>query len=169
MRLVLGDITKIKADAIVNAASSDLRPCPGICEAVFAAADTEKLRAACRAIGRCRIGHAVVTPAFGLPAKYIIHVAGAGWYGGLRRERMLLAQCYLHALRKAAIYHCKSVAVPLIFSGDCHIPRADSIRIAGAAILQFEAERPGMDISLVLYRPGVYDMACRILGLSGDR
>ncbi|MFR8255820.1 MAG: macro domain-containing protein, partial [Ruthenibacterium sp.] len=83
MRLVLGDITKIKADAIVNAASSDLRPCPGICEAIFAAADTEKLRAACRAIGRCRIGHAVVTPAFGLPAKYIIHVAGAGWYGGL--------------------------------------------------------------------------------------
>ena len=85
MRIVLGDITKMDTDAIVNAAVSDLSPCPGICSAIFAAADTEELKKACRKIGRCRIGHAVVTPSCGLPSKIIIHVAGAGWYGGVQR------------------------------------------------------------------------------------
>ena len=82
MRLILGDITKMETDAIVNAANSDLKPCSGICSAVFAASDSEKLLAACRKIGRCDIGKAVVTPSFGLPCKYIIHVAGVGWYSG---------------------------------------------------------------------------------------
>ena len=75
MRIVLGDITKMDTDAIVNTAVSDLSPCPGICSAIFAAADTEELKKACRKIGRCRIGHAMVTPSCGLPSKIIIHVA----------------------------------------------------------------------------------------------
>ena len=125
MRIVLGDITKMDTDAIVNAAVSDLSPCPGICSAIFAAADTEELKKACRKIGRCRIGHAVVTPSCGLPSKIIFHVAGAGWYGGVQRERMLLEECYRRALQKALLYNCRTVAVPLIFSGDCHMPRAD--------------------------------------------
>lgn len=103
MRLVLGDITNMGTDAIVNAASSDLRPCPGICSAVFAAADSEKLLAACRKIGRCDIGKAVVTPSFGLPCKYIIHVAGVGWYSGRHNEKMLFADCYRHAFYKKHI------------------------------------------------------------------
>ena len=129
MRIVLGDITKMDTDAIVNAAVSDLSPCPGICSAIFAAADTEELKKACRKIGRCRIGHAMVTPSCGLPSKIIFHVAGAGWYGGVQRERMLLEECYRRALQKALLYNCRTVAVPLIFSGDCHMPRAESIRI----------------------------------------
>ena len=92
MRIVLGDITKMDTDAIVNTAVSDLSPCPGICSAIFAAADTEELKKACRKIGRCRIGHAMVTPSCGLPSKIIIHLAGAGWYGGVQRERMLLEE-----------------------------------------------------------------------------
>lgn len=163
MRLVLGDITKMETDAIVNAAVSDLTPCPGICSAVYAAADTEALTKACRKIGHCKIGHAVVTPSCGLPCKYIIHVAGAGWYGGVQRERMLLEQCYRRALQKAMVYGCKSVAVPLIFSGDCHMPRADSIRIAGAVIREFEERHPDIEVSLVLFREGVYEMAVRLL------
>ena len=146
MRIVLGDITKMDTDAIVNAAVSDLSPCPGICSAIFAAADTEELKKACRKIGRCRIGHAMVTPSCGLPSKIIIHVAGAGWYGGVQRERMLLEECYRRALQKALLYNCRTVAVPLIFSGDCHMPRAESIRIAGKVI-----------------REGVYEMARRLL------
>ena len=78
MRIVLGDITKMDTDAIVNAAVSDLSPCPGICSAIFAAADTEELKKACRKIGRCRIGHAVVTPSCGLPSK-IIFPCGWRW------------------------------------------------------------------------------------------
>ena len=58
MYLYLGDITRMETDAIVNAAGTDLRRCPGICDAIFAAADTEKLERACRKLGRCRIGRA---------------------------------------------------------------------------------------------------------------
>ena len=75
MYLYLGDITRMETDAIVNAAGTDLRRCPGICDAIFAAADTEKLERACRKLGRCRIGQAVATPGCGLPCRYIIHVA----------------------------------------------------------------------------------------------
>ena len=84
MYLYLGDITRMETDAIVNAAGTDLRRCPGICDAIFAAADTEELERACRKLGRCRIGQAVATPGCGLPCRYIIHVAGPGWYGGER-------------------------------------------------------------------------------------
>lgn len=72
MYLYLGDITRMETDAIVNAAGTDLRRCPGICDAIFAAADTEKLERACRKLGRCRIGQAVATPGCGLPCRYII-------------------------------------------------------------------------------------------------
>lgn len=163
MKIVLGDITKIKADAIVNAASTDLMPHPGICGAIYKAADGELLKKACKQIGYCRIGHAVTTPSYGLEAKYIIHVAGAGWYGGKKRERMLMSQCYLNALHKGWLIGCKSIAVPLIFSGDCHMPRAESIFIAEQAIRKFEEKHSEMQITLVLYRRGIYEMALRIL------
>lgn len=163
MKLVLGDITKIKADAIVNAASTDLMPHPGICSAIYTAADSELLKMACKRIGYCKIGHAVATPSCGLDAKYIIHVAGAGWYGGKKRERILMAQCYFKALQKGWLIGCKSIAVPLIFSGDCHMPRAESISIAEQAIQKFEERHPEMQIALVLYRKGIYEMALRIL------
>lgn len=121
------------------------------------------LEQACKKIGYCKIGHAVITPSFGLPSKYIIHVAGAGWYGGNRRERMLMAQCYYQALLKGMEYGCKSIAVPLIFSGDCHMPRAESIRIAGNVILEFEKKYPGIKVTLVLYRKSIYEMALQLL------
>ena len=114
MQVILGDITKIKADAIVNAASADLMPHPGICSAIYAAADSELLKMVCKRIGHCRIGHAVATPSCGLKAKYIIHVAGAGWYGGNKREKILMAQCYFNALQRGYLIGCRSIAVPLI-------------------------------------------------------
>ncbi|OUP66602.1 hypothetical protein B5F10_12400 [Anaerotruncus colihominis] len=163
MRLVLGDITKMDTDAIVNAASSDLRPCPGICSAIFAAADTEKLLAACKKIGRCRIGKAVITPSFGLACKYIIHVAGVGWYSGRYNDRMLFADCYRSALQKAAAYHCKSVAIPLMFSGDFHIPRAQALQIVADVVSGFEKSHPSLEISLVLYKQSIYDLAKKII------
>ena len=168
MYLYLGDITRMETDAIVNAANSQLlgcfvRRCPGICDAIFAAADTEKLERACRKLGRCRIGQAVATPGCGLPCRYIIHVAGPGWYGGEPRERFLLAGCYQNALHKAYLCSCRRVAVPLIFSGDCHMPRAESIRIAGKVIREFEVRHPDIEVTLVLYREGVYEMARRLL------
>ena len=78
--LWMGNIVNIATDAIVNAANTELKRTPGICEAIFAAADSAKLEEACRRHGHCPIGHSVMTPSFGLPARYIIHVAGPGWF-----------------------------------------------------------------------------------------
>lgn len=163
MRLICGDITKTRADAIVNAASSDLKPHPGICEAIFNAAHTEALQKACQALGYCPIGRAVVTKSYGLPCKYIIHVAGIGWFGGRLNERMLFADCYFNALRKAAVYRCRSVAVPLMFSGDFHVPRHEALRIACGEIRRFEEIYPEIDVMLVLYTTSIYEMARIVL------
>lgn len=159
-----GNIVRVTTDAIVNAANTELTRAPGVCEAIFAACDSAKLEQACRRYGHCAIGHAVITPAFGLPSQYIIHVAGAGWFGGAERERLLLADCYRCAMAKALSAGCKSIAFPLIFSGEYHIPREDAIRIAGNAITAFTRRHPELDVVLVLYKPGIYAMAKRILG-----
>ena len=167
MRLILGDIVDMNTDAIVTAAHSDLRPAPGISQAVFEAADTEKLTAACRKLGRCRIGRAVVTPSCGLPCRYIIHVAGAGWYSGRESDRQLFQDYYAHALQKALAFHCRSVAMPLMFSGSFHIPRAEALLLVAQVISRFEADCPGMEIRLVLYKQSIYDTAVRVLRHQG--
>ena len=162
MKLVLGDITQMETDAIINPASTDLQPCEGICKAIYSRADGEALSQACKKIGYCEMGKAVVTPSFGLPCRYIIHVAGAGWYSGRTNDKLLFADCYRHAFQKAYSYHCKSVAVPLMFSGSLHIPRPEALRIVMEVIRQFEKEYPSMEIQLVLFKQSIYDLACRI-------
>ena len=137
--LWMGNIVNIATDAIVNAANTELKRTPGICEAIFAAADSAKLEEACRRHGHCPIGHSVMTPSFGLPARYIIHVAGPGWFGGAERERLLLADCYRRAMTRAVTSGCKSIAFPLIFSGEYHIPREEAIYIAGQAYKRQES------------------------------
>ena len=74
--IVRNDITKMPVDAIVNAANSALAPGGGVCGTIFAAAGYDQMEAACRAIGHCDVGHAVMTDGFGLPAKYVIHAVG---------------------------------------------------------------------------------------------
>ena len=164
MKLVLGDITKMDTDAIANAAATDLRPCEGICQAIFNAADTKALRAACKKIGHCPIGQAVVTPSCGLPCKYIIHVAGAGWYSGYGNDRELFKDCYAHALQKARAYNCKSVALPLMFSGSLNIPRAEALRLAFEVISGFESLYPQIEVILVVYKQSIFELAKKVLG-----
>lgn len=165
LHLYLGDITKMETDAIVNAANTDLKRAPGICEAIFAASDGKALAQACRKFGRCPVGYAVVTPSCGLPCKYIIHVAGPGWYGGVHREKDLLESCYLHALQKRW-----STAPERGISSDffrrVHIPRPISIQVAAEAILDF-LQFHKLEVYLVLYKPGIYEMAKDILKLNG--
>ena len=168
MKLVLGDITTMKTDAIVNAAATDLKPCEGICQAIFNAADRNALRAACKKIGHCPIGRAVVTPSCGLNCKYIIHVAGAGWYSGHGNERQMFKDCYLHALQKARAYHCRTLAMPLMFSGSMHLPRVEALKLVGEVVSQFEDAYPQMEIQLVLYKKSIYDTAVRVLKLEDD-
>lgn len=161
-RLALGDITKMQTDAIVNASNPSLKETPGICRAIFQAADTEALTRACEKIGKCRPGRAVITNSYGLPAKYIIHVAGHGWYGGSKNEKIELGLCYKRALDLALAYDCRSVAFPLIFSGEYHIPRKEALLAAGTAIQDF-LQFCEMDVVLVLYNQAIYDYACQVL------
>lgn len=150
LTLIQGDITKMETDAIVNAANSRLAPGGGVCGAIFAAAGYEPLDRACRAIGGCETGSAVITPGFGLPAKYVIHAVGPVWQGGTQNEAQLLGSCYASALALARENHCKSIAFPLISSGIYGYPKEEAFQIAISAIQSFLKDWE-MDVYLVLF------------------
>ena len=149
--IIHGDITKVKADAIVNAANTSLRAGGGVCGAIFAAAGAEELKRACEAVGGVATGAAVVTPGFALPAKYIIHTAGPVWHGGGAGEPELLASCYKSSLKLAAEMGCRSVAFPLISAGIFGYPKDEAMRVAEASIKEFLREEGGMRVMLVLF------------------
>lgn len=87
LEIVRNDITRMKVDAIVNAANTELKMGGGVCGAIFRAAGAEELQTACDEIGNCPVGNAVITDAFMLPAKYIIHTPGPIWQGVLRTRQ----------------------------------------------------------------------------------
>lgn len=127
--MIRNDITKVAADAIVNPANRNLLQGSGTSRAIYQAAGEQELTAACEAIGRCDLGRAVCTPAFGLPAKYIFHAVCPAWHGGGFGEAEQLASAYHSALKLAAKYHCESVAFPLLSSGNYDLNRTcDEIR-----------------------------------------
>ncbi|MBR5046820.1 MAG: macro domain-containing protein, partial [Eubacterium sp.] len=91
------NITESKTDIIVNAANSALLQGGGVCGAIFRAAGAAELTRACNEIGHCDTGKAVVTPAFRLPAKYIIHAVGPRWRGGHEGEPDKLYEAYTNS------------------------------------------------------------------------
>ena len=101
LEIVHGDITKMSVDAVVNAANTKLKMGGGVCGAIFSAAGAEKLQAECDSIGECKVGEAVITSAYDLPAKYIIHTVGPIWRGGDHNEAKVLRSCYLNSLSLA--------------------------------------------------------------------
>ena len=115
-RIIRNDITRVAADAIVNTANPE--PCfgSGSDTAVSEAAGAEELLAERRKIGRITPGACAVTPAFRLPAKYIIHTVGPVWQGGDHGEYNVLRSCYRESMRLADILGCESIAFPLIAS-----------------------------------------------------
>jgi len=112
-----GDITTERVDAIVNAANRQLRGGGGVDGAIHRAAGADRLQAACRAIGECPPGHAVVTEGFDLPARFIIHTVGPVWRGGVAGEPEILASCYRSSLAAADAVGADSVAFPAISTG----------------------------------------------------
>ena len=137
LHLIQCDITTLQVDAIVNAANSRLAPGSGVCGAIFRAAGYQKLDAACRAIGGCPTGQAVLTDGFDLPARYVIHTVGPIWQGGDHGEQALLQSCYENSLVLAVQQGCKSIAFPLISSGIYGYPREQALRVAISAIQTF--------------------------------
>ena len=128
-------ITKVDVDVIVNAANSGLRAGSGVCGAVFEDAGHDEMTAACRAIGHCDTGSAVITPGFALKAKYVIHAVGPKWAGGGNGEADLLASCYYKSIDLAVENGCKSIAFPLISSGIYGYPKEQAWRVAIGACL----------------------------------
>lgn len=134
---VRNDITKMPVEVIVNAANSGLAPGGGVCGAIFAAAGYDQLDRACRSIGHCDVGRAVITSGFALPAKYVIHAVGPIWRGGGQNEAVLLKSCYISSLQLAEKNGCHSIAFPLISTGTYGYPKAEALRIAVSAISEF--------------------------------
>jgi O-acetyl-ADP-ribose deacetylase (regulator of RNase III) len=129
LHLVVGDITELHVDAVVNAANSSLLGGGGVDGAIHGAAGPE-LVAACRPLGGCPIGQAKVTPGFALPARWVIHTVGPVWQGGDRGEADLLASCYAQSLARADEVGARSVAFPAISTGVFGYPVGPAARIA---------------------------------------
>ncbi len=145
LEAVRGDITAELVDAVVNAANAGLRGGGGVDGAIHRAAGAARLQEACRAIGGCAAGHAVVTDGFALPAHFIIHTVGPVWRGGTAGEPEILASCYRSALAVADEVGARSVAFPAISTGVYGYPSGEAAAIAvttvGAADTQVSLVR----------------------------
>lgn len=115
-------ITNVGTDCIVNAANEGLWEGGGVCGVIFKAAGSAQLTKACNAIGGCKTGSAVITPAFNLNAKYIIHAVGPVWKDGSHKEPQQLYGCYKKSLELAKEYGCHSIGFPLISAGIFRYP-----------------------------------------------
>lgn len=148
--IIRNDITKMQTDAIVNPANRELAQGRGTSRAVFLAAGEKKLTNACRKIGFCETGDAVLTEGFDLPARYVIHAVCPRWEGGNYGERELLERTYISALQLAKQHRLESIAFPLLSSGFYSWPKADAFHAATTAIGRFLLQED-MTVYLVLY------------------
>ena len=162
--IVRQDITKMKVDAIVNAANTDLQMGGGVCGAIFKAAGAEQLQAACDKLAPIKTGEAVITSGFGLPAKFIIHAAGPVYrHWNKEQNEELLYSAYTNSLNRAIENKCESIALPLISSGIYGYPKDEALRVATSAIHDFIAAHD-INVTLVVFDKSAFSLSCEILG-----
>jgi len=162
-QIIRNDITKVKADAIVNTANPKPRIGRGTDSAIYAAAGEEQLLAARKKIGDIAPGQAVSTDAFALSAKYIIHTVGPAWIDGNHGEKDVLRSCYEESLNLAAELKCKSIAFPMIATGVYGFPKDEALNIALSTIGKFLLTHE-MKVILVVFDRKALELSEKLVG-----
>jgi len=155
IEVIQADITKVKADAIVNAANTSLLGGGGVDGAIHRAGGPAILDD-CRKIiarqGGCKTGEAVITTAGNLQARYVIHTVGPVWNSGNKNEEELLASCYRKSLQIAVENGCKTIAFPSISTGIYRFPKDLAAKISVKTIVDFLRQNPSIQkVTLVCF------------------
>ena len=142
-------ITELDTDCIVNAANSHLAQGSGVCGAIFREAGARDMQAACDKIGGCPTGGAVITPGFGLKAKYVVHAVGPIWRDGNHNEPQELYSCYRESLDRARENDCHSIGFPLISSGIFGYPKDKAWRKALQSCSDWIEKNPDYEMNII--------------------
>lgn len=162
--IVRQDITKMKVDAIVNAANTNLAMGGGVCGAIFKAAGAAQLKSACEKLSPINTGEAVITPGFALQANYIIHTAGPVYsHFNPKESEKLLRLAYLNSLKLAYDNKCESIAFPLISSGIYGYPKEEALQVATSAIKDF-LENYDMNVYLAVFDKDAFKISKELIG-----
>ena len=162
-QIIRNDITKVKADAIVNTANPKPMIGRGTDSAIYKAAGDKLLLKERKKIGDIAPGQAVHTNAFQLDAKYIIHTVGPVWIDGNQGERDILHSCYENVLNKAAELSCSSIAFPLIATGVYGFPKEEALQIALAEISRFLLSHD-MKVIIVVFDRKAFELSGMLVG-----
>ena len=162
-QIIRNDITKVRADAIVNTANPEPVIGRGTDSAIYMAAGEEQLLTERKMIGPIRPGCAVSTPAFNLDAKYVIHTVGPVWIDGSHGERETLHSCYQNSLSLAAELKCDSIAFPLIATGVYGFPKDEALNIALSEIGKFLLTHD-MKVTMVVFDRRAMELSEDLVG-----